>query len=492
MRLSSSRSLPSRRSSFGLLLLAAGGFVLSSCSGTHNGGCLVNCATAGTVTLVLTATPPPASSQLSIQAFAASITGVSLTPSSGGSPIAISLSSNSYVAEFNRVTSDSTLLASNVSVPTGSYSAVVITFSAPRVTYCTQTNPGVPGCTSGSLASVTGPAGSFTINTSINVAANQLHGFVISANLGTALTHNGQTVAGVDLTTAKTFSVSALPSSSTDLSSGQLAHIDDVMGVVSSISGSTIAIRTATRGTVSATANASTVYECPAANSSCVVANQVAVMDAIFNSDGSLTLTLFQPMMTPTDLIEGTVVTVPNSITSQTTVVVTDAAFNTSGSVLNGRINLGDQVAVTLRGTIQPFVIVDKRLGQTLPVNSFNGATSISAVQPGMTVAFPVSTFTQQSGSTPGAANTNIFLLRLTRLSAVMVSPNVPDFGANTFPPYFGLVGNQQLRTTSGRLSVDGATGLTAIPAGNTVSTSALFLGTPALPIFAAQSIRAH
>src|SRR5215469_6093766 len=317
-----------RRYSLALLFLAAG-FVLASCSGVRSGACVVNCSSGATVSLVLTATPPPPSSQLSVQAFAATITGVSLTPSSGGNPVAVTLTSNSYIAEFNRVTSDSTLLASKASVPAGSYSALVVTFSAPRVTYCTQASPGVPGCTAGSIASVTGAAGSVTINTTITVASNQLNAFAIKTNLGAAISQTGQTITRVDLTVTNALSVSALPSSANDLASGKLAHIDDVMGVVSSVSGSTVAIETATRGTITATANSSTVYDCAAANSTCVKANQIAVMDAVLNSDGSLTLTFFEPIMSIADLIEGTVVTVPNSVSNQMTVVVTDTAFNT-------------------------------------------------------------------------------------------------------------------------------------------------------------------
>jgi len=62
----------------------------------------------------------------------------------------------------------------------------------------------------------------------------------------------------------------------------------------------------------------------------------------------------------------------------------------------------------------------------------------------------------------------------------------------NTFPPFFGVATIQQMRTTSGRLSVDNTQILTAIPVANTVSTSALYLGLPAAPLFAAQSVRAH
>jgi len=476
------------------LFLLLVSYALSSCSGVPGGGCVVNCTTGATVSVVLTATPPAANSQLSILDFSATIVGVSLTPSAGGTAVSVPLNSSTYVADLTRVTSDSTLLASQISVPGGNYSSVVITFSSPRVTFCTQPSPGVPGCAAGTLSTLTGPAGSATISGNLSVAANQLNGIAINANLGTAITQNGQAVTGVDLTAANTFSFAALPSSENDLSTGQLSHLDDVMGMVTTVSGSTVTIQTAMRGTITATANSLTQYECTAANSSCLQANQTAVMDGILNSDGTVTMTFFEPISLSSDLIEGVVSSVPSTVSNQFTLVATDAIFNSSGSVIQGRINLGDQVVVTLSGTALPFVIIDKGMGLTLPANGFSGSTSVSEIQPGMTVLFPVAAYTPQSGATPGSTATATFALRFTRITTALVTASLPDFTVNgsEFPPFFGITSNPLMRTTSGRLSVDGATGLTSIPVGNTISTSALYLGAPASPLFAAQTVRTH
>ena len=467
-------------------------FSLASCSGVPQGGCTANCTSGATISVVLTATPPSPSSQLSVQAFAATITGISLTPSSGGSPVALNLVSPTYGAEFNRVTSDSTLLVLQSSIPAGTYDLVTVTFAAPRVTFCTQPNPGTPGCAAGSLTSVTGGVGSASISTTLNIASNQVVALDLNANLGTALTQTGQIVTGVDLTIANTFSVSTLPSASTDLVSGQVAHLDDIMGLVIAATSSSITIQTATRGNITALTSSATQFDCSAQNSSCVQVNQDAVMDAILNSDGTITATFFEPIIAASDLIEGVVVSVPNSSTNQFTLVATDAAFAPSNSVLNGQLSPGDQIVVTLAGSVQPFVIVDKGLIQTLPVNTFNGSTSVSSLQPGMTVAFPVTAYIPQSGITPGSTSTDTFALRFSRITAIMGAATLPDFSVNTFPPFFGLTTIQQMRTTSGRLSVNNAQILTAIPVGNTVSASALYFGLPATPLFAAQSVRAH
>ncbi|PYU04810.1 MAG: hypothetical protein DMG34_09590, partial [Acidobacteria bacterium] len=146
--------------------------VLASCSGV--GSVCTNCGGGGnaTVSFVLTATPPQPSSELSIQAFTATVTGIKLTPSTG-SDFSVPLNSTTYIAEFNRVTSDSTVLAAHVSVPAATYTQLTVTFSAPRVTFCTQPNPGVPGCASGTLGSVSGAAGSVIVSTNLSLAANQ-------------------------------------------------------------------------------------------------------------------------------------------------------------------------------------------------------------------------------------------------------------------------------------------------------------------------------
>ncbi|HKF26702.1 MAG TPA: hypothetical protein VKB24_12010, partial [Candidatus Acidoferrum sp.] len=419
------------RLAFALVVLVAIGFTMAACSGLPGGGCLTNCSSGGSVSLVLTATPPPPTGGLSIQAFTATITGITLSPASGASPVAVDLNSTAYIAEFNRVTSDSTLLASNVPVPAGSYNAVAVTFAAPKVAFCTQPNPGVAGCANATLVAVSGTPGSVNFAANLTVAGNTLTGIVLTVNLGNALTQTGQTITGVDLNLANTFSATTLPppASATDLASTQLAHLDDVMGLVSRSTSTSVTIQTSTRGSVTANTNSSTVFACPAQDSSCIQTSQVAVMDGVLNADGTITATFFQPIIDSGDLIEGVVASVPDSVSNTFTLVATDSVFAPSNSVLNGELNIGDQIVVTLQGTVQPFVIVGKGLGNpALPANDFDGSTSVSALHPGMTVLFPVKAYTAMSGNTPGAATTVSFALRFSRVTTTMATPSSPDF----------------------------------------------------------------
>jgi hypothetical protein len=474
---------------------------LASCSGVPGGGCAVNCGGGNaSISLVLTATPPSPTAQLSIQTFTATIAGITLTPATGAT-VNVSLNSSAYIADFNRVTSDSTLLAAQVSVPAGNYTHMAITFSAPRVAFCTQANPGVPGCAAGTLQSMTGAAGTATISTNFSIAANQQSGIALNANIGNALTLNGQTVTAVNLGAANIFSATALPPSSatTDLASGELSHVDDVMGLVGSVSGSTLTIQTSTRGNITATANSSTQFsaDCTtlgfAQDFTCVNANTIAIVDTLLNADGTLTLVFYQPFPATVftgDLLEGVVTGVPNSVTGQFTVVVTDSVFASSGSLLSGQLHLGDQIVVTLSSP-NPFQIVSK--GLQIPTGStFAGSTSVADILPGQTVAIAVSAFTAQAGATPGTASSQNLALRFTRFTADIGTATLPVFNATNFPPFFGLTTGQQFQTTSGRLSLDGVSNLTSIAAGGTFSTTALYVGPPVAPSFSVLSVRAH
>src|SRR5258707_3016491 len=125
-----------------------------------------------------------------------------------------------------------------------------VTFSSPRVTFCTQPNPGVPGCADNTLTTVSGAAGSASAPINLSLAANQHAGLALNANVGTTLTANGQTITAVNLGTANTLSVNTLPpvGTQTDLAVGQFSHVDDVMGLVTNVTSSSVTVQTSSRG----------------------------------------------------------------------------------------------------------------------------------------------------------------------------------------------------------------------------------------------------
>jgi hypothetical protein len=463
-----------------------------------------------TLSLTLRAIPSSPSAHLAILTFRATVTGVSLTPSSG-TAISVGLVSgttSTYVAEFTRLQSDSALLSAAVSVPAGTYNSLAVSFSDVLLNFCTQPSLGVAGCTG--LQQVTGSAGTATASFGafpLTVTSGEKLGLALDVNIPNAITASGQTISAVNLAAANVLTATVLqaPSTTTDLPSGQLAHIDDFYGIVSNVSASaqSFTLQTAYRGAVSIAANSSTTYDpvCSAQTFSCVTSGALAAVDAILNADGTLAVRNYSAVpftATSKDTIEGVVTVPPSSVNQVFDIAVTDASFAGSNSLLNGSIHPGDLVTVGVV-TPQPFFIVSE--GLTIPANSFSGSIDVSPIRPGQTVAISVSGFVAANGSSAFAtATANGVALRFSRVSATVVSPTSPQFSTSNYPPYFGFTTNPLVQiTTSGAGTItdfDGTSSFTEV-AGDSVSISALYFGSTTSPTppawsFSAATIRKH
>jgi hypothetical protein len=485
---------------------------LCACSGVRQSGGGGGGTGNATLSLTLRATPPSPSAHLSIVTFRATVTGVSLTPSSG-SVVNVGLVSGttgSYVAEFTRLQSDSALLSAGVSVPAGIYNSLAVTFSDVLLTFCTQPSSGVAGCSSGSLTQVPGSAGAATASSGalpLTVTRGEKLGLALDVNIPNAITASGQTISALNLAAPNVLTATVLqaPSSTTDVASGQLAHIDDLYGVVRSVSASaqSFTLQTAYRGSVAITAKSSTTYDpvCSTQSFSCVTSGALAAVDAILNVDGTLTIRNYSPVpftAVSKDTIEGVVTVPPSSVNQVFDIAVTDASFAPSNSLLNGSIRPGDLVIVGVV-TPQPFFVVNE--GLIIPTNGFSGSTDVSPIQPGQTVAISLSGFVVASGNSAFASATaNGVALRFSRVTGTVVNPTSPQFSATSFPPYFGFTINPLVQiTTTGpgtTTDFDGTSSFTEA-AGDTVSISALYFGSATSPIppawsFSAATIRRH
>jgi hypothetical protein len=483
---------------------------LCACSGVRQSGGSGGGTGSATVSLTLRATPPSPSAQLSILTFRATVTGVSLTPSSG-TAVSVGLVSGttgSYVAEFTRLQSDSALLSTAVSVPAGTYRNLAVTFSDVLLTFCTQPSSGVAGCSG--LLQVAGSAGTATASSGafpLTVAGGEKLGLALNVNIPNAIVASGQTISAVNLAASNVLTATVLqaPSSTTDLSSGRLAHIDDLYGVVSNVSASaqSFTLQTAYRGAVSITANSSTTYDpiCSAQSFSCVTSGALATVDAVLNADGTLAVRNYSPVpftATSKDTIEGVVTVPPSSVNQVFDIAVTDASFAPSNSLLDGSIRPGDLVLVGVV-TPQPFFVANE--GLTIPTNGFSGSTDVSAIQPGQTVAISLSGFVAANESSAFASATaNGVALRFSRVTGTVVNPTSAQFSATSFPPYFGFTVNPLVQiTTTGpgtTTDFDGTASFTEA-AGETVSISALYFGSTTSPIppaysFSAATVRRH
>jgi hypothetical protein len=401
--------------------------------------------------------------------------------------------------------SDSALLSAAVAIPAGTYNSLGVTFSDVLLTYCTQPSSGVAGCSSGSLTQVTGSAATATASSGafpLTVTSGEKLGLALDVNIASAITASGQTISAVNPAAAKVLTATVLqaPSSTNDLSSGQLAHIDDLYGVVSNASASSqnFTLQTAYRGAISVTADSSTTYDpvCSAQSFSCVTSGALAAVDAILNADGTLTVRNYSPVpftATSNDTIEGVVIAPPSSLNQVFNIAVTDASFAVSDSLLSGSIHPGDLVSVGVV-TPKPFFIVSE--GLIIPANSFSGSTDVSPIQPGQTVAISVSGFVAANGSSAfGTATANGAALRFSRVTGTVVTPTSPQFTATNYPPYFGFTTNPlaQITTTGPGTTTDfDGTSIFSEAAGDTVSISALYFGTTVTPAFSAATVRKH
>ena len=479
----------------GLIALAAS-FTLTSCSGVGD-TCKVNCGGgSGNASLNVTLAaeplvPPPGTSILS---FAVVINSVSLTPSSGGSDVSIPLNTSTFGVDLMRLTSDSAYLGQYInSVPAGTYNQLSVNMSA-VVTYCVATS-GTPGCNTGSIAQISKSfATPATSNFSLSLAANQQAGLRVVVNFANALTVNSttQAVTGVSLTANNVITTVTLPPSASTLSTGQLDYVEDVTGVVTAESASSVTLQTATRGSITSTINGSTI-----GSPNCVIGNQVcsptvgqvASIDATLNSDGTSTMLEFDPLTTTSeDLIEG-IVTSSNTSTTQFQLVANDYIPASSGSIISG-INLGDTVNVTLSAGVLPFVIDSK--GLPVVTTSFSGSTSATDILPGQTVLLHITSFTARSGNTPASATVDALALRFSRVPGYVSAAPSPYFSLQSLPPFFGQTGTNQVQFGTGSPStyLDGYSSTGAISVGDNVSIRALYFGLNSTPSFTAAKVR--
>jgi Domain of unknown function (DUF4382) len=503
---------------FSSLLLAA--VSLTSCTlkrpcplcGGGGGGGGGN-TTGVTATLAaLPLTPPPGTNILS---FVVTITGVSLTPSAGGTAVQLNLPATSITVDLMRLQSDSMLLGEALSnVPAATYDKVSVSVSNVVVTYCTQVSPGTPGCTAGTVKQVTQSATvPATSSFSLMLSSGQVAAVQVQFNLAHAITISAtqpQVVSAVDLTASNVLTASVLPPASSSLGNGQSDFIEDFTGLVTSAiaSSQTVTIQTATHGTLTATANSSTFYSPNCGNfnlqpdfPSCVQTSQIASIDVALDSNGRFTLLDYDPLDTAaSDWIEGVVMIVPTS-TTQFQIVANDLFQPSSGSLVGTKLPLGSTVTLNLSTSPAATFGVDER-GLTVPADAttFISANDTSVLRAGQTVAVHISSFTAAAGSTPAIATADFVGLRFSRVTGTVSSAGTVSisFQSPSLPAYFGqtIIELAELNAASAPSSAptnyDGVSAGTGLVVGDTVSIRALYFGPNSAMPFTCAKVRKH
>jgi hypothetical protein len=283
-----------------------------------------------------------------------------------------------------------------------------------------------------------------------------------------------------------------------------LDFVEDVTGVVTAVNSSMVTVKTATHGSITATANSSTFFSPNCSNFSlpqtiaCAKVNQIASIDTALNADGTFTLLDYDPLDTSaTDWIEGVVTSVPTS-TTQFQIVANDLFQPTSGSLIGTNLPLGSSVTVTL-GVGATFRVDGKGLIVPAEAGIFSSSNDTSVLRPGQTVAVRISSFTAAAGTTPATATVNFVGLRFTRVTGSVFSVAAPtSFSIQSLPPFFGEITSEiaELNSASSPSTAptnyDGVSDGTGLTVGSTVSIRALYFGPNSAMPFTCAKVRKH
>src|SRR6266852_7223015 len=440
-----------------VLLLAA--FSASACSGSNStlacfgGICGVGGGGNATVSVTLVADTLPANP--SILSFKVTIMSITLTPTSG---TAQSLTPTSpIVVDLMRLQSDTDFLGTLTKVPSGSYT-VQVSLLSPEITFLNDTSSTITAngmtCLSGVVCTATFTAvGAPTISSfTFNATSSGQQGIELDFNLNNAISLSSGTLAvnfNPSSPSPGVITAFTLPRTNANLGTNQLELIEDFTGVVG-ISGSTVTITSPTRGALTATSTSASFFDpspdsliCPTPSTiSCVVAGQIASVDAFLKSDGTLELKEFEPLnATQQDFVEGTVFAV--NTPTQFAIAVTDKVQAATSSLIGG-LNTGDLLTVNIPAP-QPFFVDSK--GLAVPPGSlglFQGQTDTSAIHPGQTVAVHVTTFTAATTTTIAIATADTVTLRWSRLTATPVTSTTQLLNVNALPSYFNFTSSIQ------------------------------------------------
>jgi hypothetical protein len=505
-----------RKNVFRSMLLVAA-ISLASCSGMPKAGGGGG-GGGGNTTLSLTMTDTLLAGT-SILSFKVTVTGVSLTPSTG-KPVSLTLNPTTPIIELTRLQSDSAFLGTST-VPSANYTSATISFTSPDIVLINQTGGTLTGGTTACPPiSPSGPvttcefkpttSGMITLTTApfpLTLTANQQTGLSLDFNLNNVITMTNGAVA-VDFTQLNVLSAATLPRTGTP--TGALDLIEDFTGVITTISGNSVTVHSDTRGNITAVANSSTTFDnlpatCVPPNITCLLANQTVSIDAALNLDGTMTLLEadlldnVSVLANKLDAVEGTVFFV-NSSAPQISLVLSDKTVVSGNSVLTA-VTGGTIVQVTL-GTTPIFSVDTKGLsaviGSPTAINSFLGLSNVFA---GQTVRMQILTNPAPTAGLNSSVlvNTNSVVLRFSRVTATVATPPAPFFSVSfatlpsflTGPPSPLIPPNIPVQISS-QTNFDGVANITSLNTGDTVSVRALFIPNyPTSPFFAAK-VRKH
>lgn len=241
--------------------------------------------TTSTVNLVIQDTPSP---KLTVLSFQVQITAAVLQPGN------VSILPKPVTVDLAELVSDTAFLSSTV-VGSATFTSMTITFANPEVTIVN--NSGAPivtptqTCASGEVCTFVPTVDEASVNISsgvfpVTVTANSSTGFALDLSIPDLL----QSDLSATFSNGTSVNLALLPAPS---ATNAQAQIDDVLGVVQSVSSGQLQINTSDGQLLLLTTNSGTVYNFPASvcaadDASCVMPNQIITADLSLLADGGL------------------------------------------------------------------------------------------------------------------------------------------------------------------------------------------------------------
>jgi hypothetical protein len=387
------------------------------------------------------------------------------------------------------------LIATNVPVAAGTYTAVKVTVAAPSAVFINASSSKVGSCAAGGVCQLTGIATTITYtfptNAQLVLNANENQWLNLDFNYSNAIvTTNG---IGIDVT--QTGVLTASTTVPTGVPSGDFANIDDFTGAVTAISASSITLNSTVRGSLTASISSTTPVfdpqsQCAGGGTlSCIKTGSIVSLQGVLTDAGVLdatSLDIIDILTTPADEVEGTIYPSTCNGGSNYGLVLSDSAIFTSGSPLKSA-NFGAGVCLKLNPTAS-FAIDTGILTGQAGVPTSVGFSSASDILAGQTVRAKV---TGAATGTNGIidATATALILRFSRLTGTVGTPSGSTFTINGLPAYLGtFTVSPTVDTYTSATIFEGLTGVGDLANAQTVSFSALYLN--AAPNFQAAKVR--
>jgi hypothetical protein len=384
---------------------------------------------------------------------------------------------------MTQLQTEATLLSS-LSVPTGNYTSLAITFANPKLTILNSANATIAGCAAGAICQITPTISplSTTFSTGPNfpltLSQNVPVGFELDLDLNSII----QLDLSLNLAAAGAVSLTQLPAAQ---SSTQLADLNDVRGTVQSVGSNQFKLALSNGTTLTVNVNSSTAFvfppaTCAANNFTCVLAGQILETDLSLLGNGTLTaklVELTQPPAVGSQIIQGAIVSLAGSPVTALRLVAHDVQPNSSN------VSTGNLVTVNLQNNAT-FQVAGRNFSFPGGISFASQTDLITGQEIQVRVAGAV------TPGTPPSFTTDQVILVPSQVTALVFTINLggASFTINGLQPFFtNAVPNPITviteQTSSQTLFENLTTSdLTSLAAGNPVSVEGWLYNTPSLP----------